>query len=55
MMMNIEIIRQKLQHFYDGTSTTKNEEQDVPTILRNASLQRWTNGKKKQRVKALES
>jgi hypothetical protein len=27
MMMNIEIIRQKLQHFYDGTSTAEEEEE----------------------------
>lgn len=37
-MMNIEIIRQKLQHFYDGTSTTKEEEELIEFFAHATSL-----------------
>ena len=38
MMMNIEIIRQKLQHFYDGTSTTEEEEELIEFFAHATSL-----------------
>ena len=37
-MMNIEIIRQKLQHFYDGTSTTEEEEELMEFFAHATSL-----------------